>query len=261
MEATEKGLETLKALSRSEALFPKTPIINAKTGKRQDGRDCGEIRPIFVQTGVRSGAKGSSYIEMGNTKVICVVQGPKDLPKKVDFSSTGLLAVDVQLTGGKVPEKDIILLKESLEAVILMDKFPKCMLEIYLSILEDGGSSIAACITAAGLAVIDGGIPIFDTVVGSTLLYDGSKFFMDPTRAEIQALDLTEPETNKKGGGVVTMGYLPSREQVCLFTMEGKMDPQTVAQAMDCLTNSALKIFTVVRKHSVDVIKEMDCDK
>lgn len=40
---------------------------------------------LDIQTGVRDGVKGSSYIEMGTTKVLCVVSGPKDLPKKLDF--------------------------------------------------------------------------------------------------------------------------------------------------------------------------------
>lgn len=40
---------------------------------------------IDVQTGVKDCAKGSSYVEMGTTKVLCVVKGPKDLPKKLDF--------------------------------------------------------------------------------------------------------------------------------------------------------------------------------
>lgn len=36
--------------------------------------------------------------------------------------------------------------------------------------MEDGGSAIAASICAAGLALVDGGVPIFDTPVGSTLV-------------------------------------------------------------------------------------------
>jgi len=35
-------------------------------------------------------------------------------------STTGLISVDVQLVGGKVPERDITLIKECLEAVILL---------------------------------------------------------------------------------------------------------------------------------------------
>ncbi len=36
--------------------------------------------------------------------------------------------------------------------------------------MEDGGSAMAAAITAAGMALIEAGIPLFDTLVGSTLV-------------------------------------------------------------------------------------------
>jgi ribonuclease PH len=47
------------------------------------------------------------------------------------------------------------------------------VLEIYLTVMEDGGSMMAACITAAGIALIEieAGIPVYDTLVGSTLIF------------------------------------------------------------------------------------------
>jgi len=50
------------------------------------------------------------------------------------------------------------------------DKFPKCLLEVSLTILEDCGSVIAACITAAGLALMEAGVPVYDLPVGVTLV-------------------------------------------------------------------------------------------
>jgi len=50
------------------------------------------------------------------------------------------------------------------------EKFPKCLLEIFLTILEDNGSTMAACITAAGLALTDAGVPIYDSPVGGSLV-------------------------------------------------------------------------------------------
>jgi len=236
-----EDLESVKGLTRSEMLFPKLPLINLTTGKRQDGREFGDIRPLFLQTGVRQGSKGSAYIEMGTTKVISVISGPKDLLKKVEFSHTGLLSVEVQLVGGKVPERDVTLMKECLEAVILMEKFPKLMLEVHLTILEDGGSSMAACIVAAGLALLEAGVPVFDTLIGTTLLYDGKNFYLDPTKDEIEAVDLTDQTKNDLGGGLITMGYLPSRDQICLFSMEGRMDPSVLDSAMEVLSETTLK--------------------
>jgi len=44
-----------------------------------------------LKTGVVSQAKGSAYVELNNTKVICSVYGPREVPKKSDFSLNGQL--------------------------------------------------------------------------------------------------------------------------------------------------------------------------
>lgn len=80
---------------------------------------------------------------------------------------------------------------------------------------------------------------------------------MDPTKGELETVDLTDGEKNDKGGGIVTMGYLPTREQICLFTMEGKMDAEVLSAAMESLTNINMKVFAVIRHHSMELMKNV----
>ena len=61
-------------------------------GKRQDGRSKDEHRQIFLKTGVISQARGSSYVEQGRTKVMCGVYGPREIPRRSDFSMKGVLS-------------------------------------------------------------------------------------------------------------------------------------------------------------------------
>ena len=44
-----------------------------------------------MKTGVISQAKGSAYIEQSNTKVICSVFDPREIPRKSDYSVNGEL--------------------------------------------------------------------------------------------------------------------------------------------------------------------------
>ena len=46
---------------------------------------------LVLKTGVVSQAKGSAYVELNNTKVICSVYGPREVQKKSDFSLNGQL--------------------------------------------------------------------------------------------------------------------------------------------------------------------------
>ena len=54
--------------------------------RRQDGRLWNEIRNISIQTGVVHDVTGSAYVELGQTKVLCSIIGPKHLSRGEDFS-------------------------------------------------------------------------------------------------------------------------------------------------------------------------------
>lgn len=45
---------------------------------RVDGRRWNELRRIHAQIRTQAAADGSSYLEMGHTKVMCVVNGPSE---------------------------------------------------------------------------------------------------------------------------------------------------------------------------------------
>lgn len=45
---------------------------------RLDGRRWNELRRMHAQVSTHAAADGSSYLEMGNTKVVCVVSGPEE---------------------------------------------------------------------------------------------------------------------------------------------------------------------------------------
>lgn len=45
---------------------------------RLDGRRWNELRRLQAQMSTQAAADGSSYFEMGNTKIICTVAGPQE---------------------------------------------------------------------------------------------------------------------------------------------------------------------------------------
>lgn len=48
--------------------------------------------------------------------------------------------------------------REALTSVVLLERYPKAIVDVHCSVLENGGSTAAALISAAGLAVVDAGI-------------------------------------------------------------------------------------------------------
>ena len=75
---------------------------------RLDGRRWNELRRITAQISTTPSADGSSYLEMGNTKVLCVVSGPSEgggtrerdrADVKVEIGVAGFSGVDRKKVG------------------------------------------------------------------------------------------------------------------------------------------------------------------
>jgi exosome complex component RRP41 len=69
---------------------------------RVDGRRWNELRRIHGQMSTQAAADGSSYFEMGNTKIICTVNGPKQQTRSVgarDSSKDAAIEVELSVAG------------------------------------------------------------------------------------------------------------------------------------------------------------------
>lgn len=77
-----KGEILHKALSTVSSMPLDTSTYNLAF-LRVDGRRWNELRRIEGQIRTQAAADGSSYLEMGNTKIMCVVSGPSEDKKRV----------------------------------------------------------------------------------------------------------------------------------------------------------------------------------
>ncbi|KAK7885944.1 hypothetical protein WMY93_025565 [Mugilogobius chulae] len=101
-------------LSQSPSVFQrKPPLADRPTsrGTRQDGRqrDQVDVRSVFVRCGLVSQAKGSAYMEAGNTKVICCVYGPRETERKdeTDMKCGSLNQISGLQSDGEMTEETL----------------------------------------------------------------------------------------------------------------------------------------------------------
>jgi len=66
---------------------------------RLDGRRWNELRRIDAQISTQAAADGSSYLEMGNTKVICTVAGPAEVKRMGGGSGDAEIKVEIDIAG------------------------------------------------------------------------------------------------------------------------------------------------------------------
>uniref|UniRef100_T1J3I6 Exoribonuclease phosphorolytic domain-containing protein n=1 Tax=Strigamia maritima TaxID=126957 RepID=T1J3I6_STRMM len=196
-------------------------------------------------------AKGSAYIEMNKTKVICSVYGPRQIPKKQDISINGLLTCELKFAPFSCrqrrqyqqdnEEKELsLLLKQALESAICMHTFPNASLDVYVSVLENDGSALAAAITCAGLAIADSGIDMYDSIIGSSLKQNGDYTLLDPTYDE----EMLKCDSSH---GLVTIGYMPNKQQITAIQQSGILKQSTLENAVTNLIEACNRIYPLVK--------------
>ncbi|KAJ3306329.1 Exosome complex component RRP41 [Kappamyces sp. JEL0829] len=124
----------------------------SEEGLRIDGRRSTELRNFYGKTSsLFPLADGSCYLEIGNTKCICAVYGPKEPEKRstalhdkavlnVEFHvasfaslSSSRLKVDKRLL------ELAAIIKHALEPVVLLSSFPRSEIDIFIQVLQSDG--------------------------------------------------------------------------------------------------------------------------
>ncbi|CAH0759892.1 unnamed protein product [Diatraea saccharalis] len=227
-------------------------------GRRKDGRALDEARSMFARTDLISQAKGSAYIELKKTKVVCSVFDPREIPHQNEFSQLGQLYCEVKFAPfscaqQRRPHVDAedkslsVALRQALEPTVCRHLFPNYQVDVFVYILEHDGACLAAAINAAGLALANASVPMYDIITSSSVAIIGKKVFVDPTEAE-EHLAMMSPETEGTNHGIITMSMLSELKQVSDFVQIGSMDIECVTEAMDILEKECENIVPNIQK-------------
>ncbi len=187
---------------------------------RLDGRRWNELRRVHAQISTQAAADGSSYLEMGNTKVMCIVVGPTEGRRSGGggAAAEAQIVVEVGIAGfsgterkkrgrtdKSVSSRSCLMystirdganwfprrvaemqntIAGAFSAVVLTHLYPHSTITLSLHVLSQDGSLLAACLNAATMALIDAGVPMADYIgactVGSTATYGANDDDADP---------------------------------------------------------------------------------
>lgn len=241
--------------SQSPSLFLGKPAaVLPSRGPRADGRqrDQVDVRPVFVRCGLVSQAKGSAYIEAGNTKLMCCVYGPREMERKDETDmKCGRLTTDMRFApfsclvrGSWIQgsqEKDLsLMLHESLQPAVCLTKYPRSQIEVNVMVLENSGSVLAHAVTCASLALADAGIEMYDLVLGCSMRQDGASYVVDPSYVE-------ESDCSDNQGGL-TVAFLPSLNQISGLQSDGEMAEETLTAGVRTCIDGCYKLYPVIQQ-------------
>ena len=230
-------------------------------GNRSEGRAVDSHRKIFLSTGVITSAKGSAYIEQGRTKVMVGVYGPREVQRRSDFRMEGVLTAELKYAPfacdtrrGQQADREEqelgVVIAEALSSTVCLHKYPKSAIEVFVTVIEDDGGVVAAVLTAAGLALAEAGIHMFDIVIGSKVSLTRDEVVVDPDHSEEYTSKCSEII------GDVTVGYLPSLEQVVACMCDGILQTEDLARGMAAATQQAANVLPAVQQELVEQLKK-----
>ncbi|MGC9105757.1 MAG: exosome complex exonuclease Rrp41 [Thermoprotei archaeon] len=225
------------------------PKLIDERGLRTDGRRPDEMRPIKIELGVLKNADGSAIFEMGNTKVIAAVYGPKEMhPRHMALPDRTVLRVRYHMTPFSTDERknpapsrrEIELskvIRESLESAILTELFPRATIDVFMEVLQADAGTRLVSLMAASMALADAGIPMRDLIAGVAVgKADG-----------VLVLDLNEPE-DMWGEADLPVAMMPSLDKIVLLQLNGNLTPEEFRQALDLAKKGIQTIYELEKK-------------
>ena len=244
-----------------------------------DGKSRGThaLRHLCLETSIFSNARGSALVELGHTKVTCRVEGPitatdsfsnanmdegvlqctvKYIPlvginpqSSVGKAVTTLDSQQPHASMGRINSDTLTLeanLSHNLHAALApsvpLEQFPKCLLTVDVTILQDDGSALSACIVAASLALADAHVELYDLVSSCTVaVFGSSEILADPTEDELNAANAS-----------VILAMLPSWKDVTLWQQTGTLSGDQASQAVDLCRDGCRTLQRFMRQCLVE---------
>lgn len=195
-------------------------------GLRLDGRRWNELKSFSCKINThQSSSDGSSYVQQGNTKVMCMVNGPIEPKTKSGSDANGaVISVNLNITSFSTVERRkrsksdrrvkelVTILERTFSEAIITDLYPRTQIVIDAYVLSQDGGILSSVTNAITLAIIDAGIAMYDFISAANVgLYNNTTTL----------LDLNHLEENDMS--FLTVGVIGKSEKVSLLLLEEKI--------------------------------------
>ena len=231
-------------------------------GKRLDGRDKTELRPIKMEVGVVENADGSAYLEWGNNKILAAVYGPREVhPHHLAKPDRGILRVFYRMTTYSVferkrpapgrREKEIsMVISDCLKPLLFLELYPGSSFEVFIEVLDADGGTRCAATTIAALALADAGIPMKSLVTAVAVGKIDDELVVDLSGIE-----------DKAGQADLPCAITWFNEELSLLQFDGEMDLKQMEKFLSLAKTALSEIYEIqlkaLKKKYIDIQEEV----
>ena len=224
-------------------------VLLDENGIRSDGRKVDETRKVTIKAGVLKNANGSAYIEFGANKILAGVFGPRDVhPKHLANTDTGIIRCRYHMSPFSVTERKSPapsrreieigkVIKEALQPALILDKFPRTSVDVFIEVLQADGGSRCAALAAASVALADAGIPMRDMVSACAAGKVADTIVLDVNNEEDQS-----------GQADMPVGYMPNLDKITLIQLDGVLTPEEYKKCVETAIVGCKKVYEIQKQ-------------
>ncbi len=228
--------------------------------KRPDGRKVKETRKIVAKVGIIPNADGSAMFSFGDTIAIAAVYGPRKFhPQHQQNPEKGTLRCEYNMIsfsvsdrirpGGNRRSAEISKITEwALEPVLMLDKYPNAVVDVYINIIQANASTRCAGINAAAMALAHAGIPMKGMVSSVSIGKLDKQIVVDVSKAE-------EDWEEGEGPTDIPMSFT-SDGKMTHIQLDGKITQKQLEQAIDTAKEACEKIYEIQKNALKEVVNE-----
>jgi exosome complex component MTR3 len=251
-------------------------------------RSSKSIRHLTINRHILSNSTGSSLIEIGHTKILCNVHGPRPLtnPNSKGDITSGSLTCQIRyapfanhkldhlnqvsnLDGygySNKQSKEMELSSKLQDAIfpsLPLDLIQKNVVEIYCLVLQDDGNILPAMVIAASLALADAGVEVYDLVSAFSVAVI-PKGLVDMQETDTGGEEslckshagyclLADPNAREvlaaeSGGGVLTIAMMKSWREVVFWDQTGSLPSEVLGEAGELCREGCVTMHRFMRR-------------
>jgi exosome complex component RRP41 len=132
-------------------------------------------------------------------------------------------------------------IKEALEPAVMLEKFPRTAVDVFIEVLQADGGTRCAALSAASVALADAGIPMRDMVAACAAGKAADTIILDVNNEEDQA-----------GQADMPIGYMPSLEKITLLQLDGILTPAEYKKCVETGIKGCKIVYELQRKALTD---------
>tara|TARA_Y100000034_G_scaffold20758_2_gene23829 strand:+ start:13009 stop:13737 length:729 start_codon:yes stop_codon:yes gene_type:complete len=230
--------------------------------QRLDGRKFDEVRPVIAKVGIVKNAIGSAMFQIGKTRAIAAVYGPRELyPRFLQNPEKGLLRCNYNMLpfsgtnggrirpGGNRRAKEIgLVTQKALLPALDLSEFPNAVVDVFIEIEQSDAGTRCAGICAASMALAHAGFQMKDLVSAISVGIVDNEIIADIDYKEEHYPEFAKEEIKSEYSTDIPVAMMSNLDKFTLLQLDGRAKSDELKKSLEMAKKACQDIYEIQKK-------------